>query len=132
MSETGNISISENDHYITVSSTKVEMDRTISFLFADKQVDLPVKITADFKDLNPRFHEMFMRVMSNNFPGINVHNGHFTSDGKDATPHLNSKPKNSEPWECEKCGAIIGIVGKKLEKWLPFFFSHRCKPTVRK
>lgn len=30
------------------------------------------------------------------------------------------------PWQCDKCGFLTGTFGKKLEKWLPFLFSHDC------
>lgn len=33
-----------------------------------------------------------------------------------------------DPWQCDKCGFLTGTFGKKLEKWLPFFFNHKCEP----
>ena len=79
MSKTGNININD-DMRLNVSSTpKVTCnDKIVMFFPGGKREELNVKIEADFKDLKPEHHQIFLQSFSGRY--INTHTNYDGSE----------------------------------------------------
>tara|TARA_B100000497_G_C7514442_1_gene313088 strand:+ start:418 stop:756 length:339 start_codon:yes stop_codon:yes gene_type:complete len=81
MSKTGNINM-DDDMRLTVSSTtKVTCnDKIIMFFPGGEKEELNVKIEADFKDLKPEHHQIFLQSFSSKYNHhtqiFNTHTNH--------------------------------------------------------
>jgi hypothetical protein len=76
MSKTGNININD-DMRFNVSSKVTCNDKIVMFFPGGKREELNVKIEADFKDLKPEHHQIFLQ----SFSGRYIFNTHTNYNG---------------------------------------------------
>ena len=68
MSKTGNININDDMRLNVSSTTKVTCnDKIVMFFPGGKREELNVKIEADFKDLKPEHHQIFLQSFSGRY-----------------------------------------------------------------
>lgn len=75
--------INNSEHLIVPSTTKVSAKNNISIVFPSGEVEeLTVNIEADFKDLNPKHHELFLNAFASKYSNdTKVWNTHTNHDG---------------------------------------------------
>jgi hypothetical protein len=106
-------------------TTKVIMKGQLTINNYDGSETIDVETTADLKDIPPEMHENFLQMLQTFYnKGYQVHDGWRNKDGSEVQV---GERKFTDPSLCEKCGFQSGTFGKKLEKWLPFLFSHNCE-----
>jgi len=83
MSNTGNIKINDGMEFTVSSTTKVTSnDKIIMFFPGGEREELNVKIEADFKDLKPEHHQIFLQSFSNKYNHhTQIFNTHTNYDG---------------------------------------------------
>ncbi len=96
MSKTGNFNISDDMKLTVSSTTKVTSnDKIIMFFPGGEREELDVKIEADFKDLKPEHHQIFLQSFSSKY-------NHHTQIFNTHTNHNGSK--------------VPTVVGKVVER----------------
>jgi hypothetical protein len=83
MSKKGNININDDMRLNVSSTTKVTCnDKIVMFFPGGKREELNVKIEADFKDLKPEHHQIFLQSFSGRYNHLaDIFNTHINYDG---------------------------------------------------
>ena len=83
MSKEGNININDDMKLTVSSTTKVTCnDKIIMFFPGGEREELSVKIEADFKDLKPGHHQIFLQSFSSKYNHhTQIFNTHTNYDG---------------------------------------------------
>ena len=98
------ITISNDSSHLTMEgSTKVTIKASQTIVGTGTQ--LPIEITADFKDVPPHLHQLYMQSMWASYGSVNVY------DNTNEAPKT-IKEKKSE-WRLNK---IVDIISKAITK----------------
>ena len=98
------ITISNDSSHLTMEgSTKVTIKASQTIMGTNTQ--LPIEITADFKDVPPHLHQLYMQSMWASYGSVNVYNN------TDEEPKT-IKEKKSE-WRLNK---IVQIISRTISK----------------
>ena len=65
------ITFNESENLMIKGSTKVIIKSSISIVGTD--TELPIDITADFKDIPPHLHQIYMQSMMSSYGRVNVY-----------------------------------------------------------
>ena len=100
MSKTGNIIISDNMKLTVQATTKVTCnDKIIMFFPGGEREELNVKIEADFKDLKPEHHKIFLQSFSSKYNHhTNIYNTHTNYNGSEVPTVVGKAIERKSLW----------------------------------
>lgn len=100
----------DNSNSITMKgSTKVTMKSSISIVGTD--TELPIDITADFKDIPQHLHQIYMQSMMSSYGSVNVYD-----NTKDEEPYSLSIPLEILYKKPSRLKTLISGLYKKYYK----------------
>ena len=99
-----NITISNDSSHLTMEgSTKVTIKASQTIVGTGTQ--LPIEITADFKDVPPHLHQLYMQSMWASYGSVNVYD------------NTNEEPKTIKEKKSEwRLNRIVELISKAIGK----------------
>lgn len=114
----GTISIDNGDQFVIQTNTKVQATNTIIVVFpGGEEEELKVTIEADFKDLKPEHHELFLDRFAYKYANdVKIWNTHMNYDGS-PVPVVEGKtvPKRRTAYEWVKY-FLLKIRDEKVKR----------------
>lgn len=100
MSKTGNFNISDDMRLIVSTTTKVTCNDKLIIIFpGGVREELNVKIEADFKDLKPEHHEIFLQSFSSKYNhDTQIFNTHTNYDGSEVPTVVGKAIERKSLW----------------------------------
>lgn len=95
----------DNSNSITMKgSSKATIKTSITLMGTG--TELPIEITADFKNIPPHLHQLYIQSMMSSYGRVNVHN-----NTKDDEPYPMTIEEQQKEWRLNK---IVDIICKAI------------------